>query len=80
MQSAMLVPITFPEGTGMMTWSVQAVYMKNGQEVSKWCPPVSIILRQEGPVMASPVQIDPSSQALERSVKHLSTNGVEEMA
>lgn len=70
------VPIKFPTGSSMMTWTIQAIYVANGVEASQWCPPASIVLRKEGPVMASPPAsqqgVDP--QSLERSLKNMLEN------
>lgn len=56
------VPIKFPDGTNMATWTFRAVYMEKGQELGLWCPPQSIVLRKQGPVMAPADKLDFASK------------------
>lgn len=65
-----LVPIVYPAGVTVMTYSIRAVYMSNGQQVSDWCPAASIVLRNEDPEMAA-MQLAADPQALERSVQNM---------
>ncbi len=66
------VPVRFPDGVSMMTWTIRAVYIANGEEASLWCPPVSIVLHKEGPLMVTaPTQQGIDPLALERSLKNI---------
>ncbi len=57
-----LVPIKFPEGASIMTWTIRAVYMQNGNEFGQWSPPLSIVLRNSAPTVAPAAPVDLSSK------------------
>lgn len=46
------MPIKLPDGVTIMICTICAVYIQNGKEFGQWCPPLPIVLRKLGPVVA----------------------------
>ncbi|MCC6726286.1 MAG: hypothetical protein IT258_17395 [Saprospiraceae bacterium] len=49
--------------------------MKNGADLDKWCPPQSIVLRREGPVMAPAAAAEQPGISTEKTGNDVNLNG-----